>query len=141
MKFFSNSKYFRTSINSQTQNRNYNNYLDKGDSIPVGLISSVTVRENDYVTVNCTVSVSKPAAQLSIWLSPTIRDNEMRKLELIENYVLRNKDSTMKSVAVARYVAHKNDDQKALICLAENLPLEEKWKTKRVLNVLCESLF
>jgi hypothetical protein len=139
MKFYSSSKYFRFTSN------NYINRNSVSESSGNILSSSITIRENDELVINCTVNISKPAADLSIWiahsLSPSFIDtNEdgMRKLDIIDFYSLRNKDYTMKSIAVAKYKVSRLDNQKSIICVAENLPLDEKWETKRSLNVLCK---
>jgi hypothetical protein len=134
MRFFSPSKYFRSSIESYTRD---NNFMDKIDGGLSGTYaSSITVRENDLLTINCTVGVSKPAAELSVWL---IRDSSMTRLDPSEYVVSQNKDQTMRTYAVVKYAAKRIDNNKNLVCLAENVALEEKWKTQKILNILCKS--
>ena len=103
------------------------------------LSSSITVRENDELYINCSVNNSKPAADLSIWITQNgLHDDDMKRLDTSEFYATRNKDYTMKSIATSKYKVSRADNLKSIICIAENAPLEEKWETKRALNVLCK---
>ncbi len=106
--------------------------------------SSITIKENEVLTVNCTVDVSKPAANISIWLVPSHRllsDKNSRKLPLYRFTTHQNEDMTLSSVAIAKFVVNRVDNQKSVVCVAENMALDEKWESKRLLNVLCKLFF
>ena len=133
MKFDTTSKYFRfasnTNINKNAASENSRNVLS----------TSITLRENDELGINCSVSNSKPAADVSIWITQGVHDeDEMKKLDIIDFYSIRNKDYTMRSIATAKYKVSRTDHLKAFVCVAENVPLDEKWETKRFLNILCK---
>ncbi len=103
--------------------------------------NSITIKENEILTVNCSVDVSKPAANISIWLVPNhqlLSDKNSRKLPLYRFKTHQNEDLTMSSVAVAKFIVNRNDNQKSVVCVAENTALDEKWESKRLLNVLCK---
>ena len=65
--------------------------------------------------------------------------NEVRKLETIDSYVIKNGDLTLKSVTTSKYVVTRFDNHRLVSCVAENANLNEKWETKRILNVLCKN--
>lgn len=101
----------------------------------------ITIKENDILTVNCSVAISKPAANISIWLVPNNRlfsDKNSKKLSLQKFFTYQNEDMTLKSVAVAQFTVNRLDNQKSVVCVAENTALDEKWESKRALNVLCK---
>lgn len=105
--------------------------------------SSISIKENDVLTINCTVNVSKPAANISIWLVPNHRlytDKSSRKLPVYEFLTIKNMDMTLRSTAIAKFTVKRTDNQKSVICVAENTALNEKWETKKSLNVLCKTL-
>ena len=126
-------------MNVNDENRIIDNnkiHFDKDDSP-----SSVSIKENDVLTVNCTVNISKPAANISIWLVPNHRlytDKGSRKLSIYQFKTFKNLDMTLRSVAIAKFEVKRGDNQKSVICVAENTALNEKWETKRSLNVLCK---
>lgn len=144
IKFFSTSKHFSENLSGT----NYINSLDsnselvnKGMNLNYGS-SAISIKENDELTVNCVVNSSKPAANLSIWLwKKSIRrsldEDESKKLEIIDSHSNKNKDLTLKSYASAKLVVNRNDHNKFVVCMAENVVLNEKWESKRALNVLC----
>lgn len=138
MKLNSESKHFRLTSNS------YLNRISASENIAANLASTASLREDDELIINCTVNSSKPAAEITILLTPSvanIHDDESKKLDIVDFYSTRNKDYTMKSVAVARYKVNRYDNQKSISCIAENIPLDEKWETKRSLNVLCKFFY
>lgn len=133
MKFETTSKYFRFTPNS---NINKNQLSESSRNV---LSTSITLRENDELIINCTVSNSKPAADVSIWVTQGAHDDdEMKKLDVIDFYSARNKDYTMRSITTSKYKVSRSDHLKAFVCVAENVPLDEKWETKRFLNILCK---
>ncbi len=136
MKFDTTSKYFRLLPNTNIINKNA--ISENSRNV---LSTSITLRENDELGINCTVSNSKPAADVSVWITQGIHDDddEMRKLDIIDYYSIRNKDYTMKSTAISKYKVSRADHLKAFVCVAENAPLDEKWETKRFLNILCNN--
>ena len=152
IKFTSSSKYFRAVYTgtssifgdeqpSMTGNEINANAMVKPMNFQNGLTSSISIKENDELTVNCTVSSSKPAANISIWIVPnhrTTNDDETRKLDITDFQTYRNKDSTLRSVAIAKFIVNRLDNHKSITCIAENTALDEKWESKRVVNVLCE---
>jgi hypothetical protein len=104
------------------------------------LTSSISIKENDELTLNCTVNSSKPAANISIWIMPNHRasnDEETRKLDIYDFHTYKNKDLTLKSVAISKFIVNRLDNHKSVTCVAENIALDEKWESKRTLNVLC----
>lgn len=64
--------------------------------------------------------------------------DDSRKLETIDSYVTKNGDLTLKSVSTSKYVVSRYDNHRLVSCVAENANLNEKWETKRILNVLCK---
>ncbi len=152
----SNSKYFRelytpSSSNFLDQNEN------EGDNDKNGMnydTTTVSVKENDELIINCIVNSSKPSANISVWIlnrqnrrsmknaanNKRGYDNngEARMINVVDSHTYKNKDLTLKSVAVAKYVVSRNDNHKLISCVAENTVLNEKWETKRILNVLCK---
>jgi hypothetical protein len=138
MKFSSNSKYFRIiQPGSSGSPDDENNFLRYANS----LTSSISVKENDELLVNCSVNSSKPAANLSIWILPnhrTSNDDDTRKVELNELFTVKNKDFTLKTIGIARIIVNRFDNLKSVTCIAENNALDEKWETKKILNVLCK---
>lgn len=117
------------------------NLLEKALNFPNGLATSISIKENDELIVNCTVNSSKPAANISIWIMPnhrTVGDDETRKLDIYDFHTFRNKDLTLKSTAVAKFTVSRLDNLKSVTCIAENTALDEKWESKRVINVLCK---
>lgn len=105
--------------------------------------SSISIKENEVLNINCTVDVSKPAANISIWLVPNhrlISDKNSKQIKLFKSYTVQNADLTMKTIAVAKLTVTRYDNQKSVICIAENTALNEKWESKKTLNVLCKSL-
>jgi hypothetical protein len=64
-------------------------------------------------------------------------DEDSRKLEIIDSYVIKNTDLTLKSVSSSKFVVSRTDNHRFVACMAENPSLNEKWETKRILNVLC----
>jgi hypothetical protein len=153
----SNSKYFRELYTPSSSS-----FLDlnesEGDSDKNGInydTTTVSVKENDELIINCIVNSSKPSANISIWIlnrqnrrsmKNTANNNkrdydnnaEAKMINVIDSHTYKNKDLTMKSVAVAKYVVSRNDNHKLIACVAENAVLNEKWETKRILNVLCK---
>lgn len=139
MRFSSNSKYFR--IVQPGSSVTENDEQPPLKSITNSLASSISIKENDELIVNCTVNSSKPAANLSVWIVPnhrTTNDEDIRKLNLIESYTSKNKDNTLKTIGVARVVVNRFDNLKSVTCIAENTALDEKWEAKKILNVLCK---
>ena len=61
-----------------------------------------------------------------------------RSIPLVDSHTLVNKDGTMRSVAFAKHVISRADNDKYVACVAENGQLNEKWETKRQINVLCK---
>jgi hypothetical protein len=114
-----------------------------GPSSPTVTTSIVTIRENEELVINCTVGSSKPAANVSIWIVPTHRsagmnsqDNEVKKLETVVFHTEKNSDKTLRSTAIARFFAKAADNMRSVTCIAENYGMDEKWESKRNLNVL-----
>ena len=152
IKFTSSSKYFRAVYTGTSNffgddqpamnaNEINSNVMGKPMNFQNGLTSSISIKENDELTVNCTVSSSKPAANISIWIVPNHRttiDEETRKLDITVFQTYRNKDSTLRSVAIAKFIVNRLDNHKSITCIAENTALDEKWESKRVVNVLCK---
>lgn len=125
---------------STGNNNNNKNLLEKALNFPNGLATSISIKENDELIVNCTVNSSKPAANISIWIMPNHRtagDDETRKLDIYDFHTFKNRDLTLKSTAVAKFTVSRLDNLKSVTCIAENTALDEKWESKRVINVLC----
>ena len=143
IRFSSPSKYFRavfTGTANMDADDTDHSASGKGINFSNSLTSSISIKENDELTVNCTVNSSKPAANVSLWLVPNHRstnEDETRKLEIYEFQTYKNKDLTLKSVAMAKFQVSRADNQKSVTCIAENTALDEKWESKRILNVLC----
>ncbi len=142
MKFSSNSKYFRP-LNAK--NIASKRPISSTETFITSIPNSVSIKEDDELVINCTVSSSKPAADISIWMASSYNSNQnsddMKKIDISDFYTNRNKDYTLKSIAVAKYKVSRNDNLKFVTCIAENVPLDEKWETKRALNVLCKLTF
>ena len=113
--------------------------------------STVSIKENDELIINCLVNSSKPAANVSIWilnrqnrrsmkssLRGLVNDGESKPLNIVDSHTYKNRDMTLKTVSVSKYVVARNDNHKLVACVAENSVLNEKWETKRILNVLCK---
>ena len=140
IQFDTPSKYFHSSfIDNTIEDENsvlkakYSNQMSPGGSI--------SIKENDILTVNCTVNVSKPAANVSILLIPNhrmVNDVNAKKLTLHSHMTYPNTDMTVRTVAVAKFTVSRLDNHKSITCVAENSALDEKWETKRTLNVLCK---
>ncbi len=140
MKFASNSKYFRI-VQPGSSVVDEDNPMK---SLKNSLTSSISIKENDELIINCTVNSSKPAANLSVWIVPnhrTTNDEDTRKLNLYESYTSRNKDFTLKTIGIARVIVNRFDNLKSVTCIAENTALDEKWEAKKILNVLCKPKF
>lgn len=164
LKFYSPSKYFREIF---TNNREAYEPLggvssDDANTATRQLVYSsntVSIRESDELLITCTVNSSKPAAVLSLWVMqrPSKRrrsssssrfghgpgdefdlDSDARRLDIIDSYVTKNAgDMTLKTVSTSKFVVSRNDNHRLVTCVAENPSLNEKWETKRILNVLC----
>lgn len=65
-------------------------------------------------------------------------DSDARRLDIIDSYVTKNADLTLKSVSTSKFVVSRVDNHRLVACNAENSMLNEKWETKRILNVLCK---
>lgn len=64
---------------------------------------------------------------------------DARRLDIIDSYVTKNPhDLTLKSVSTSKFVVSRHDNHRLIACVAENSHLNEKWETKRILNVLCK---
>lgn len=124
--------------------------------------NTVTIKENEELSVACMVNSSKPAANITIWvlkrpytgyhrnkrdlsiLNVNSEDDyitggnneDVRKLELAERNVVKNRDLTLRTSVSSRLIVNRMDNHKLITCVAENSVLNEKWETKRVLNVL-----
>lgn len=123
-------------------------------NVNYGNSNTVSIRENDELVITCTVNSSKPAANISIWIwkrssrrsldtnlithDEDYESNDSRKLDIIDSYVIKNKDFTLKTVASAKITPTRYDNHKIIACIAENSGLNEKWESKRILNVLCK---
>ncbi len=150
MHFDAASKYFRSSfIDNMNNELDENNILNEKSNMRPSLSggeksassTTISLKENDVLTINCTVNVSKPAANISIWMIPNhrmINDASTRKLNLFKHYSVSNADLTLRTVAVAKITVNRLDNHKSVTCIAENNALDEKWETKRTLNVLCK---
>lgn len=113
----------------------------------------VTIRENDLLMIKCSVESSKPAANLSIWLMKNsnyqqfetynnenyIFDSlENKKLPSYDYYVNQNGDLSLKSSLNSKFLPTRYDNHKFVSCIAENQAMDEKWESRKVLNVLCK---
>lgn len=139
MKFTSNSKYFRVLHPGSSTSDDENSI--KGINYSNSLTSSISIKENDELIVNCSVNSSKPAANLSIWIIPNHRsssEEDTRKLDFSEYYNLKNKDSSQRTIGLTRFIVNRFDNLKSVTCIAENTALDEKWEVKKILNVLCK---
>ncbi len=65
-----------------------------------------------------------------------INDKNSLQIKLHKSYTVPNPDLTMKTIAVAKLSVTRYDNQKSVICIAENTALSEKWESKKTLNVL-----
>jgi hypothetical protein len=117
--------------------------------------STISIKENDELMITCSVNSSKPAANISIWvvrdsfakkrsiLSSNFpnrfvdEDYESKRLDIIDTHSIKNNDFTLKTVATAKLTVKRFENHKMISCIAENPVLNEKWETKRTLNVLC----
>jgi hypothetical protein len=73
---------------------------------------------------------------------PAFLNDDVRRLDLTERLNTKNRDLTMKTSVTTKFTVNRLDNHKLVACLAENNALDEKWETKRILNVLCKySLF
>jgi hypothetical protein len=64
-------------------------------------------------------------------------DDDIRRLEIADRNVGRNRDLTLRTYVTTKFVVNRMDNHKLVACLAENTVLNDKWETKRILNVLC----
>lgn len=155
MKFYSASKYFREFF---TPNRNDRQMkFNSESSFDSG--STISIKENDELMITCSVNSSKPAANISIWVVrdsftkkrsvlpsnyPLNRfvdeDYESKRLDIIDTHSVKNNDFTLKTIATAKLTVKRFDNHKMISCIAENPVLNEKWETKRTLNVLCKCI-
>lgn len=166
IKFHSNSKFFReiyTGNRDAYENVELNSKPAPENSLAYGS-NTVSIKENDELVITCIVNSSKPAANLSIWIlkrkngknqfhddenlksnnnevdSPNddyFDVNDSKQLDIIDSYVVNNKDLTLKTVSTSKLIISRNDNHRLISCVAENTNLNEKWESKRVLNVLC----
>jgi hypothetical protein len=67
-------------------------------------------------------------------------DDDVRRLEISDRSVNQNRDFTLKTSVTTKFVVNRLDNHKLVACLAENNVLNDKWETKRTLNVLCKYL-
>ncbi|CAF0762611.1 unnamed protein product [Brachionus calyciflorus] len=142
VKFHSDSKYFRETsdadFDSEKLQQNY------------GTSNTVSIRENDEFSITCSVESSKPAANLSIWLLKNSNHQQFetfknenfivdsvdsKKLEIYETHVSKNSDLTLKTISSSKYIPSRYDNRKHIACIAENNGLNEKWESKKILNV------
>ncbi len=129
---------------------------------PYDLIdSTLTVRENDELSLNCVVDSSRPAAQIKFStnsvssngeLSTTVASGSPKTLRKIQSVVtelssleslisqktniLQNSDRTYRTEFSAKLKANSNDHGKIINCKADNGFSNQKWENKKVLNIL-----
>jgi hypothetical protein len=191
LKLSSQSKFFRDLNSASTSsNPNLENIFSSNDNVVQDSLVNeiISIKENDELTIKCSVNSSKPSANISIGLlrrpaasaassynsikkrdvifdlndlKPSSRnfnrladivddsddisfnndqsnhESEARKLDILDRNVVKNKDMTIKTIVSSRIVVNRFDNLKAVTCIAENSVLNEKWETKKVLNVLC----
>lgn len=148
MRFNSDSKYFRETSDVDFE-------LEKNKMSYSGS-NTVTIRENEEFVVTCSVESSKPAANLSIWLLKNSNQQQFetfknenfiidsldaKKLDVYESHVVKNDDQTLKAVSSSKYSPSRYDNHKQIACVAENQGLNEKWESKKVLNIYCKFIF
>jgi hypothetical protein len=119
-----------------------------------GVDGTITVRENDEFMINCVVDSSRPPADIkfsiitpaeatttnsSQQLAPHLL-NQPRSLLTSTTNVARNSDQTFKTNMHARLRASVDDHGKTVTCKAENGFSNQKWETKKNLNILCKQL-
>lgn len=64
--------------------------------------------------------------------------DDARRLDIIDSYAIKNTDLTLKTVSTSKFVVSRAHNYQLVACVAENPSLNEKWETKRILNVLCK---
>lgn len=63
---------------------------------------------------------------------------DSRRLDPIDSHITKNNDLTLKAVLTSKFVVSRTDNHRFVACVGENPGLNEKWETKRILNVLCK---
>ena len=122
--------------------------------------STLTVRENEELSLNCIVDSSKPAAEIQFSTSSLSTENIisplsskiLKKLQPAavqvassldsmirsDTNILQNNDRTFRSEFRASLKANANDHGKIITCKADNGFSNQKWENKKVLNILCK---
>ena len=126
--------------------------------------NSLTVRENEEFMINCVVDSSRPAADIrfninngnepsvdplsngiinlltpapgSLTVSSTLPPFSSSVMSSNIN-IMKNIDRTFKTVQTAKLKASLDDHGKLITCKAENGFSNQKWESRKVLNVLC----
>ena len=134
----STSKYFR-----QFNNKLLEHFDSQKNSLTDNsILSEIYTKEYDELVIKCFVNSSKPAVDITLWImeksAKSFLMNKPIKLEKTNKYTIYNDDSSIKSIVSTKYLVKRGDNQKLLVCSAENAIINDKWQTKNVLNVLCK---
>ncbi len=124
--------------------------------------STLTVRENDELSLNCVVDSSRPSATIrfstnsasstSDLITSTASGSSAKSLHIVQperaqlasleslisqkTNIIQNSDRTYRSEFSARLRASANDHGKIITCKADNGFSNQKWENKKVLNIL-----
>ena len=116
---------------------------------PLDIIdSTVTIKEGEFMDLSCVVDSSKPAAVIEFITSDTNESldkssassvtSKLESLISSDTDVAKNKDRTYKTEFSAKLRANAKDHGKILTCKADNGFSNQKWESKKVLNILCK---
>lgn len=116
--------------------------------------STVTIKEGELLDLSCVVDSSKPAALIEFTTTSEVSEpldksttgsitSNLESLMSSNTDVSKNKDRTFKTEFSAKLRANAEDHGKVLTCKADNGFSNQKWESKKVLNILCknQSLF
>ena len=65
-------------------------------------------------------------------------NDDIRKLDILDKNIAKNRDLTLRTSVTSKLVVNRHDNHKLVACIGENTVLNEKWETKKILNVLCK---
>ncbi|CAF0732571.1 unnamed protein product [Brachionus calyciflorus] len=124
--------------------------------------NTISLKENDELVLQCIVESSKPAADIKFTIKtetnqnhrdemPSLNNNhfssfltlppltqppKLASLQSEETNIIKNSDSTFKTIHTVRLKANRLDHSKTISCFAENGFSNQKWETKKSLSIL-----